>query len=154
MGYIMNKIEQYTREAIQIAQSPLHGYSQVNRWGPDYDCSSLLITVVNNAGIHVKEVGATYTGNMYKAFIKCGFKDVTVFHNPKTGAGLQRGDILLTPRKHTALYIGNGYMLAAHCDETGGVKGSKKGDQTGNEINIYKYSKQRFKYVLRFKECE
>ena len=61
----MSKVEAYVEKALSIANDNTHGYSQVNRWGKDYDCSSLVITVVENAGIPVKsKVGATYTGNM------------------------------------------------------------------------------------------
>ena len=37
------KIEAAVNWAIQIANDNSHGYDQANRWGPDYDCSSLLI---------------------------------------------------------------------------------------------------------------
>lgn len=50
----MSKIETYVQNAINIANDNTHGYSQINRWGKDYDCSSLVITVVENAGIPVK----------------------------------------------------------------------------------------------------
>ena len=48
--------------AVSIANDNSHGYSQINRWGPDYDCSSLVISAFRNAGVDVG--AATYTGNM------------------------------------------------------------------------------------------
>ena len=64
--------------ALDIANDNSHGYDQVNRWGsPDYDCSSLVITAYDKAGVPVKSKGATYTGNMREAFKKCGFVEVS-----------------------------------------------------------------------------
>ena len=64
--------------ALDIANDDSHGYDQVNRWGsPDYDCSSLVITAYDKAGVPVKSKGATYTGNMREAFKKCGFVEVS-----------------------------------------------------------------------------
>lgn len=147
----MNKIETYTQNAINIAKDNSHGYSQINRWGnPDYDCSSLVITVVQNSGIPVKTRGATYTGNMRTVFLTCGFKDVTRYVNLATGTGLKRGDILLNTHSHTEIYIGNNQTVGAHIDENGGVKGRKKGDNTGNEISIGKYHNHPWNCVLRY----
>ena len=40
----MTKTEKAVTWAIKIANDPAHGYDQDNRWGPDYDCSSLVIS--------------------------------------------------------------------------------------------------------------
>lgn len=147
----MSKVETYTQNAINIAKDDSHGYSQINRWGnPDYDCSSLVITVVQNSGIPVKTNGATYTGNMKNAFIKSGFKDVTQYVNINTGNGLKRGDILLNTRSHTEIYIGNGKSVGAHIDEKGTIVGAKRGDNTGNEISITAYRNKNYNCVLRY----
>ena len=148
----MSKVEKYTKQAISIANNDRHGYSQYNRWGnPDYDCSSLVITVVQNAGIPVKTRGATYTGNMYSTFIKCGFKNVTNTINLRTGAGLKRGDILLTVGKHTEIYIGNGKNVGARISEKGTIRGTA-GDQTGQEIRTHNYFNYPWNCVLRYNE--
>ena len=148
----MSKIETYVQNAINIANDNTHGYSQVNRWRKDYDCSSLVITVVENAGIPVKSKGgATYTGNMLSAFKRCGFTDVTNRVNLATGAGLIRGDILLNRTHHTEIYIGNGRNVGAHSSETGGVTG-KSGDQTGKEICTNAYYNYPWTNVLRYTE--
>ena len=47
------------RRAIQIAEDNSHGYSQANRWGPDYDCSSMVCQVFEDAGIPLKTCGGT-----------------------------------------------------------------------------------------------
>lgn len=148
----MGKVENYTQQAINIANDNRHGYSQYNRWGnPDYDCSGLVITVVQNSGIPVKSNGATYTGNMYNVFLKCGFKDVTKSVNLRTGQGLKRGDVLLNPNHHTEIYIGNGKNVGARISEIGKIYG-KKGDQTGQEIRTHNYYNYPWFYVLRYPE--
>lgn len=148
----MSKIENYIQTAINIANDNSHGYSQYKRWGnPDYDCSSLVITVIENSGIPVKTNGATYTGNMYNAFIRSGFKDVTNTVNLTTGQGLQRGDILLNTINHTEIYIGNGKNVGARGSENNTIHGVG-GDQTGREIGISNYYNYPWNYVLRYIE--
>lgn len=148
----MGKVENYTQQAISIANDNKHGYSQHKRWGnPDYDCSSLIITVVQNSGIPVKSNGATYTGNMYRPFINSGFKDVTNSVNLRTGSGLKRGDVLLNPGRHTEIYIGNGKNVGARISEIGKIYG-KGGDQTGQEIRTHNYFNYPWTYVLRYPE--
>lgn len=145
-------IEKAVTWAVQIAQDSSHGYDQIHRWGPDYDCSSLLISAWQQAGVQVKTAGATYTGNMAPAFLRCGFEDVTAEVNLTTGAGLQRGDVLLNAQHHTAMSIGNGQIVHASINEAGRAIGGKTGDQTGREICVrsyYKYSKGWDK-VLRY----
>lgn len=132
----------------QIAADDSHGYSQISRWGRDYDCSSFVISALEAGGFPMKSYGATYTGNMGAALAKCGFKRVSGV-NMATGAGLEAGDILLNPATHTEMYIGNGYAVGAHSSETGGKTG-KTGDQTGNEISIQPYRNKNYTEVWRY----
>ena len=37
------KIDKAVTWAVGIANDNSHGYDQADRWGPDYDCSSLVI---------------------------------------------------------------------------------------------------------------
>lgn len=145
-------IEKAVTWALQIAQDPAHGYDQTRRWGPDYDCSSLMVSAWQQAGVPVKDAGATYTGNMAPVFLRCGFEDVTAEINLNTGAGLQRGDVLLNVRHHTAMSIGGGQIVHASINEKGKATGGKSGDQTGREIcvrNYYQYPKG-WQKVLRY----
>lgn len=139
------KVEGYVQRAINIAKNDIHGYSQANRDGyPDYDCSSLVCHVVQEAGIPVMDNGASYTGNMRDAFLKSGFVPVKV--NLATCQGMKRGDILLNDQSHTAIYIGNKQIVQA-----GGPNGHPEpGDQTGEEIKVMGYYNFPWSVVLRY----
>ena len=140
----MGKAEEAVNIAVSIANDDSHGYSQSVRWGPDYDCSSLVISVWTQCGVDVKGLGASYTGNMLPTFLKAGFRKV----NPVL-ENLERGDVLLNIAHHTALYIGDGKIVQATIAETGNVYG-EFGDQTGGEIGIFPYYDYPWDYVLRY----
>ncbi len=145
----MSVIEEACNYMIDLATDDTHGYSQYNRWLPDVDCSSSIILAYEQTG--VKKAGATYTGNMRTAFVKCGFEAIPY----KKGMALVRGDVLLNEKHHTCLYLGNKKIVQASCSETGGITG-RTGDQTGREVaigNFYEFSKG-WDYVLRYKEQE
>ena len=128
--------EQAAQYAIDFANDASHGYDQASRWGPDYDCSSLVITCYKMAGVPLT---STYTGNMRSDFLSHGFVDVKSQVNIVTGAGLEVGDVLLNEIHHAAMYVGNGNMVEATGNEFGGVRGGQPGDQTGREIAINPY---------------
>ena len=146
----MGKIEKATQWMIDLANNPKHGYDQDNRWGPDYDCSSAVISAWQAAGVPVKSKGASYTGNMKSVFISCGFKDVRSSINLSNGSGLKRGDVLLNTVTHTAMYIGNGQIVHDSINENGTTTGGKTGDQTGKEICIRSYYNKNWDCVLRY----
>lgn len=155
----MSKISKAVDYMKKIAADSKHGYSQLSRWGnpdtwSDYDCSSLVISAYQAAGVPVKDKGATYTGNMYNAFIKCGFKDVTSKIDLATGAGLQAGDVLLNHLCHTAMMIDGKNLAQASIDEKGGIMGGKVGDQTGKEIHTRSYYNYPWNCVLRYPEVK
>lgn len=131
---------------LETAADNMHGYSQADRWGPDYDCSSFVITAWEQAGVPVKTAGATYTGNMYDVFVRCGFQDVTGSVDLATGAGMQAGDVLLNHQRHTATYIGNGQLVHARSSEGTIIQG----DQSGNEIRVQPYYNGPWDCVLRY----
>lgn len=147
----MSVIEKAVEFMLSIANDSSHGYDQSNRWGPDYDCSSLVITSYKKAGLPLT---ATYTGNMYNNFIANGFEDVTKKVNFSTGAGMQRGDVLLNHVQHTAMHIGNGKIVHAAGNENGGITGGKTGDQTGREIYTLNYYNHPWNCVLRYTKEE
>lgn len=148
----MSKITEAIEVARRWAADPAHGYDQNNRWGPDYDCSSFLISVWEEVGVPVKSMGASWTGNMKGAFLRAGFVDVTPSCELNMGAGLEAGDILLNESYHTEMYLGDGTLVGASSNEFGGITGGQPGDQTGNEIRVrpwYRYSRG-WDCVLRY----
>ena len=144
----MTIIESAVMWAEETANNNRSGYSQANRWGnPDYDCSSFVITAFQQAGLKLREAGASYTGNMRAAFIACGFVDVTNQCGLSSGYGIQAGDVLLNYSAHACLAIGNGKVANCRTDE-GNPQG---GDQSGNEIRIQNYWNFPWNCVLRYK---
>lgn len=148
----MSETAERAAEAIlSVAADPAAGYDQARRWGPDYDCSSLVIAAWKRAGVPLR---CTWTGDMYADMTARGFRDVTGEVNLHTGAGLERGDVLLNHRCHTALYLGGGNMAEATGNEAGGVTGGRSGDQTGREIAVNPYRNFVWDCVLRYTEPE
>lgn len=147
-------IESAVNWAVKIANDNSHGYDQNSRWGPNYDCSSLVISAFEQAGCKVKSGGATYTGNMKSVFLKYGFSDITSKIALSTGLGLKRGDVLLNTVHHTALVVeDNGRTIVnASINEKGKTTGGKSGDQTGREIYTRGYYNYPWNVVLRYNE--
>ena len=146
----MSKSEKAITQMEAWAADPAQGYDQSHRWGPDYDCSSAVISAWEQAGVPVKTNGATYTGNMRGVFLRCGFEDVTASVDLATGDGLRRGDVLLNVQHHTAIYCGNGMEVEASINENGGVTGGMTGDQTGREFLKRPYRNYPWDCVLRY----
>ena len=140
----MSVIDKAVEWAIQTAGDNSHGYSQVDRWGPDFDCSSFVIEAFEKAGLTVREAGASYTGNMRGAFLACGFSDVTGSVNLNNGNGIRPGDVLLCA-SHTCLAIGNGQVANCRTDE-----GHPQSGDQGQEIRVQGYWNFPWTYVLRY----
>ena len=129
-------VERAVQTAVAIANDNSHGYSQINRQGPDYDCSSLVYYAFSLAGFSLSPAWFN-TGNMGTALKNAGFTEITNI-DLSTSANLQRGDILWKSG-HTEIYVGSNQLVGAHSDENGGIYGNKKGDQTGREISVGNY---------------
>lgn len=147
MGVIDNAVSW----ALSIAKDDSHGYDQSSRWGPDYDCSSLVIQAYENAGVPVKSNGASYTGDMVQAFKNCGFKDVTSSITLSSGSGLIKGDVVWKSG-HVEMVSRVGYLVGASINENGETTGGATGDQTGNEIRERTYYNSPWTIVLRYPE--
>ncbi len=143
----MSVIESAVSWAEGVAADNSHGYDQAKRWGPDYDCSSLVISAYRQAGL---ALSCTYTGNMKADLLVHGFEDVTGDVGLSTGGGLRRGDVLLNIVHHTALYAGDGKLVQAGINEKGAVSGGQSGDQTGGEIAVRPYYNFPWDCVLRY----
>lgn len=140
-------IEKAVAEAAVLAADNAHGYDQGSRWGPDYDCSSLVIHCWQSAGVPLE---CTYTGDMRGDMLRRGFADVTGQVRLADGAGLLRGDVLLNFARHTALYVGSGRVIHASANERGTARGGAPGDQTGREICERGYYNYPWECVLRY----
>ena len=143
-------IQKAVKWAYDIANDSKHGYDQILRWGNDYDCSSFVISAYENAGVPLRNNGATYTGNMREVMLKCGFEDVTRIVNFARGTGLLYGDVLLNVKHHTAIYAGNGLEIEASINENRRTTGGLTGDQNGKEILIRSYRDYPWNDCLRF----
>ena len=128
----MSRNSKFVQHAIDIANDDSHGYSQTRRWGPDFDCSSLMYECAEYAGYPISRDNPRYTGSMIEDFSKVGYRVESFDGNLYD---LDPGDILLNTANHTAVYIGNNQVVEASCSETGGIDGAS-GDQTGYEIHI------------------
>ena len=89
----MSVVEKAIAWALAVANDPAHGYDQTRRWGPDYDCSSLVISAFKEAGLPLT---ATFTGNMKYDFLRNGFADASALN----AVELNMGASCATRRRH------------------------------------------------------
>lgn len=94
-------------------------------------------------------VGKCSIDKMAGRLLDKGFLDCTGSVNFKTGAGLQKGDILLMldqtgKHGHTELCLGSGKVVGARNDDDG-----RPGDGTGREIAVSAYFNYNWQRVFR-----
>lgn len=147
----LSQREAFARVMEHLCTHSAHGYSQGTRWGNgskenvdlgdgvtvqvaggDRDCSSAIISALDNVGIHTD---ATYTGNMRSALLATGLFQ---WHDMSFTA--QRGDIYLNEANHTAMCTSPSpdQLAEFSISETGGIYGDE-GNQTGWEAHISAY---------------
>lgn len=136
----MPNIEKAVSWAIGIAADNSHGYSQVHRNSPDYDCSSFVGTALSKADFAVSEYSTTR--NLESQLIKCGFK--------KCHAPWKRGDIHLAAGHHVTMSTDASHIVHASQSENGGIDG-KTGDQTGREICIRTYYNLPYSNLVHYR---
>ena len=143
-------VEDAVQWALAIADDNSHGYDQAldNRWGPDYDCSSLVYEAFRVGGGFDLPVHVGNTQSMITDFTAIGFTWMPGVGN--TASELQRGDILLNIVNHTEIYIGAQKTVGAHINEFDEVLGGKTGDQTGHEISQEGFKSYPWDGVLRY----
>ncbi len=141
-------VEDAIKWILAIADDASHGYDQGNRWGPDYDCSSLIYEGFRVGGGFTLPTHSGYTGSMVSDFTSAGFTWLPGKGNSQSEC--QRGDILLNQGAHVELYLGEGMNVGAHINEFGGTTGGQTGDQTGNEISKGAYYSFPWDGILRY----
>ncbi len=159
---IDSRVESAVQWAIEIANDPIHGYSQGaenatpshpytgSREGPDYDCSSLVYHAFQNAGFDIigawhknPEYMKRYNGRQFSGDADTIWDDLKVlggwqkFSWAEVADNLQRGDILCRPQFHVAIYMGDGLTVEARgVNNPTGMGRYETGDQ-GGEIDFY-----------------
>lgn len=134
------KGNRFINTMLELVNNNSHGYSQSDRWGPDFDCSSSIIYSLKKTGFAVGN--ASYTGNMSSELTKHGWARIPNNGKPK------KGDILLNDAKHVGLSLGGGKTAGFH----GTYGHPEKGDQTGKEASVGKYYNFPWNAYLRYKK--
>ena len=129
------RVNRFVENMKAMAADDSHGYDQEYRWGEygDYDCSSLVITCLKQAGFDTGT--ATYTGDMRSNLVARGWEWRSEYGENE----MQAGVIFLSERHHTAAMISTTQIAQASINENDGITGGKPGDQTGYEITIRDY---------------
>ena len=141
------KVEAMIAWALDIAADDSHGYSQSNRTGPNYDCSSFVSAALMAAGFPLDKY--LTAGGFLGYAEELGFK---VYRRGEVEP--QRGDILVRGNEHVEICMGHGGCVAAHQDYD-----YRSGDRTGHEIEyrpgdgnyscpFCKY--QKYYHILRY----
>lgn len=138
----MPNIQQAINWAVDIANDDTHGYSQSNRYGPDYDCSSFVAAALIAGGFNVP--ATMWTGNERQSLLNAGFTEIPV------GTAPIGGDIVLTHitsgTQHTGMFISSTQFVQASADYDGVT-----GDSGGNEIWIGNLSTSSgWQYMFRY----
>lgn len=143
-------VEDAVNYAIAIANDDNHGYNMNDRdAGVDFDCSSLVAWSFHHGGGFDIPSGpdnwSPNTPNMRTYYEAAGFEWIP-WSDIGDSSNLMRGDILVNETQgpgggHTAIYIGDGQIVEAAGDETGGSGTPEPGDQLsinnlGYEIGI------------------
>lgn len=139
----MNKIEKTVAWAEQIAADDRHGYSQVHRNSPDYDCSSFVGTALANAGFPISIYSTTR--NLGEQLENAGFV--------KCGKPWRLGDIHLAAGHHVTMSVDANRIVHASQSENGGIDG-QTGDQTGKEICVRSYYDLPYENTVHYRYAE
>lgn len=138
----MGDINTALNTMIAIANDDSHGYSQVNRYGPDYDCSSLIAKALIDGGFNISKFSTTR--NLYGQLINNKFISIPI------SATRKAGDIFLAVGSHVVMCVDENRIVHASIDENGDIIGAKSGDQTGKEICIRSYYNHPWDYHMRY----
>ncbi len=146
------KVEAMVAWAIEIAEDDSHGYSQNNRYGPDYDCTSFVCTALLEGGFQLERFLSPR--GMVRELPSLGF---AVYRKGETEP--RRGDILVELGVHAEISLGDGCCVGAHQD----YGHSRTGDRSGKEIECrtpdgdsrcWFCKKAQYDYILRYEALE
>lgn len=146
------KVEAMIAWAMETAADDTHGYSQNNRYGPDYDCTSFVCTALMEGGFALEHYLSTR--GMARELPALGF---AVYRKGETEP--QRGDILVELGVHAEICMGNGTCVGAHQD----YGHSRSGDRSGHEIEYrtpesekkcWFCKKAQYHYIIRYEGLE
>ena len=146
------KVEAMLRWALEIAADDSHGYSQRERFGPDYDCTSFVCTALMEGGFALEDYSSTQ--GLLEQLPALGF---AVYE--KDDMEPQLGDILVEPGEHVEICMGGLACVGAHQDYDG-----RSGDSGGHEIEYRPGEvgdsgcpfcmRQQYRYILRYEGLE
>ena len=164
-----SRVESAVQWAIEIANDPIHGYSQGmppytgSREGPDYDCSSLVYHALQHGGFDIigawrknPECMARYGGKQYSGDADTIWADLQVlggwqkFSWYEIKDNLQRGDILCLPQHHVAIYKGDGLTVEARGVNNPTGRGRYETGDQGGEIDFYSAYGRGWTEVYRY----
>ena len=145
------KLEAMLDWAVEIAEDDSHGYSQSNRYGPDYDCTSFVCTALIEGGFALERFLSP--AGMVRELPKLGF---AVYRKGETEP--RRGDILVEIGVHAEISLGDGACVAAHQN----YGHSRSGDKSGKEIDCrspedkpcWFCKKAQYDYIIRYEALE
>lgn len=120
----MGDIIKAVKWATAIAHDNIHGYSQQNRQGVDYDCSSLVANALAEGGFPIDR--NSWTGNLKQQLLACGFTYCS--------APWKLGDIHLNELHHVNMSVNETHVVNASSNYDGVT-----GDSSGKEIEVKKY---------------
>ena len=139
----MANINKAVEFMLEIANDDSHGYDQAHRNSPDYDCSSLVATALNVGGFKVSP--NSWTGNLKKQLLDCGFKIIPLTEPRK------KGDIFLSEKRHVVMCVDSDTIVHASINEKGTATGGEVGDQTGKEICTRKFYTPNYGWDYHFR---
>lgn len=122
-------ISKAVRFMLDTAADDTHGYDQNERYGPDYDCSSLVAAALHWAGFAVSPY--SWTGDLEGQLRNEGFVDCSPPWRP--------GDVHLKTYRHVVMSVDERQIVHASINEQGGTVGGMTGDQTGREVCVRDY---------------
>lgn len=113
IGYDQSNRDSYWQELKKVGFDP----SKISK-AVESDCSAGVIAIVKATGYlldrdELKNIEATYTGNMRNALSKAGFNVLTASKFTTTDDYLVAGDILLNDIHHTCIAVSNGIYSGA-----------------------------------------